>query len=89
MFEQARAQLIAHCETCQKQPTVGLESHTVTEVVKRLGQMDRILTMVRSFDAESRAIVAGIAEYARTEQGEPPKPELWYRTSEIGRDVRC
>ena len=87
MFEQAVAQLRAHCETCQHNKSGGLEPSVVTEVLKRLAQMDRILTMVRSLDAESGAIVAGIAEYARTEQGDPPPPELWHRTSAIGRDV--
>ena len=87
MFEQIIVQLAQYCEQCQRHSGSALEPAVVDEALKRLSQMNRILVMVTALDAESRAIVAAITDYACREEGEPPAPELWHRTSAIGQDA--
>ncbi len=87
MFNDIASQLARYCDRLERQQHPGFGRDEANEALKRLAQMSRLLTTVTSLDGESRAIVARISEYARHEQGEPPSPEAWHRTSEIGHDV--
>lgn len=87
VFHQIMGRLAAYCGRLEHQGTPGFARDDGNEALKRLAQMDRLLTMVAVLDSESRSIVAMITEYARSEQGEPPSPVQWHRTSAIGHDV--